>query len=65
MTTSTLAEVLAPRRPPDDVTDESLPADLTIQIGSAGAPVRRRPPPGPRTHRRDDDSPPPPSASGP
>jgi hypothetical protein len=39
MTTSTRVEVLAPRRPLDDVTDESLPADLTVQVGSAGAPI--------------------------
>src|SRR4051812_18061145 len=39
MTTSTHVEILAPRRAPDDVTDESLPADLTIQIGSAGAAI--------------------------
>ena len=40
MTTSTRVEVLAPRRPLDDsVADESLPADLTVQVGSAGAPI--------------------------
>jgi hypothetical protein len=40
MTTSTRVEVLAPRRPLDDVaTDESLPADLTVQVGTAGAPI--------------------------
>jgi Peptidase family S41 len=39
MTTSTRVEVLAPRRPLDDVTDQSLPADLTVQVGSAGAPI--------------------------
>ena len=40
MTRSTRVEVLAPRRPLDDlVADESLPADLTVQVGSAGAPI--------------------------
>jgi hypothetical protein len=40
MTTSTRVEVLAPRRPLDDsTTDESLPADLTVQVGSEGAPI--------------------------
>ena len=40
MTTSTRVEVLAPRRPVDDTAvDESLPADLTVQVGSAGAAI--------------------------
>ena len=40
MTTSTRVEVLAPRRPLDDLgSDECLPAELTVQIGSAGAPI--------------------------
>jgi hypothetical protein len=40
MTTSIRVEVLAPRRPLDDlITDESLPADLTVQVGRAGAPI--------------------------
>jgi hypothetical protein len=43
MTLSSHLEVLAPRRAPDDanfvVTDESVPADLTVQFGSADAPV--------------------------
>jgi hypothetical protein len=40
MTTSTRIEVLAPRRPLDNtISDESLPAELTVQVGSAGAPI--------------------------
>jgi Peptidase family S41 len=40
MTTSSRVEVLAPRRPVDDLaTDESLPVDLTVQVGTAGAPI--------------------------
>ena len=43
MTLSSHVEVLAPRRAPEDsnfvVADESVPADLTVQIGSADAPV--------------------------
>ncbi len=45
MTLSSHVEVLAPRRAPDDsgtnfvASDDSLPADLTVQFGSADAPV--------------------------
>jgi peptidase S41-like protein len=40
MTTNTRVEVLAPRRALDEtVRDESLPADLTVQVGTAGAPI--------------------------
>jgi Peptidase family S41 len=40
MTLSSHVEVLAPRRALDDLgTDDSLPAELTVQLGSAEAPV--------------------------
>jgi hypothetical protein len=40
MTQSTYVEVLAPRRPMDNyVVDDSLPADLTVQVGTADAAI--------------------------